>query len=103
MAGRKIADESEARKALAAIAKSGAGIRSWARAHGIDGRSLHAWEMALARRGTSTREAGLIELVPAYSSAPSRYVMRIADVTVEFGDDAREETLRRLVSVLRAC
>ena len=37
---RKIAGEAEARRALAAVASSGEGVGTWARAHGIDlGRS----------------------------------------------------------------
>lgn len=101
---RKIADEVEARRSLAAVARSGKGLGAWARAHGVDGRSLHAWNMALKRRGKKTARPKLIELVPAATTAaPARYVLRVGEVTIEFGDDAEEATLRRVLGVLRSC
>jgi hypothetical protein len=108
MERRKIADEAEARGSLAAVAKAGIGIRDWARAQGIDGRSLHAWDMVLRRkkgRGKAqSRKSTLVELVPARTEAPAAcYVMWVGDVAVEFGDDVREETLRRVLTVLRSC
>jgi hypothetical protein len=65
---RKIVDEKDARACLRAAARSGEERRSWARSHGIDGRSLRAWEIKLAMRSTegsrkSSRE--LVELVPS--------------------------------------
>jgi hypothetical protein len=103
MAGRRIVDEREARRALAAATRAGLGPGSWARANGIDGRSLNAWKMALDRRAAKARRAELVELVPSVQQGPARYALRRGDVTFEFGDDAREETLRRVVAVLRAC
>lgn len=101
---RKIADEAEARGALAAVARSGKGLGAWARAHGIDGRSLHAWDLALKRRGKKAGRAKLIELIPSTTMvARARYVLRVGEVEFEFGDDAREETLRRVIGVLRSC
>jgi len=49
---RKIADEAEARRILAEVAKSGKELREWAKANGVDGRSLQAWKLAFARRGS---------------------------------------------------
>jgi hypothetical protein len=86
---RRITDEREARRYLAAARKTRERAGAWARAHGIDGRSLNAWRMNLARRGAGspparaatlpraamvvrTRprpRAALVELVP--SSRPS--------------------------------
>ncbi len=104
MERRKIAGEAEARRALAAVGRSGKRLGEWARAHGIDGRSLHAWDMALARRGTKTGRTKLVELVPAATVAGrARYVIRIGEVSLEFGDEAHEETLRRVVGALRSC
>ena len=104
MQRRKIANEAEARKALSAVARSGAGIGAWARAHGIDGRSLHAWDMAFARRGTRMKRKALVELVAASAAVSSaRYAIRVGGFSFEFSDDAREETLRRVLAVLRAC
>ncbi len=78
MARRKIEDELEARRCLRALDAEGVDLRTWARAHGVDGRSLHAWRVNFARWGQglprrpqrphSTRggtSAGLVELVPA--------------------------------------
>ncbi len=116
---RKIRDENEARRCIAAARASGnPGL--WARAHGYDGCSLHAWAMNLARRVGAKAQAprrprqsernveanwpALVELVPAPSPAPAgRVVMCLGDVRVELGPDFDAGTLRRLLEVLRAC
>lgn len=112
---RRIEEELEARRCLQAVAASGRPLAAWAREHGIDGRSLNAWRVNLGRREASvarTRAAGqarsgLVELVP--SSRPSatrgaeRYVLEVDGARVEFGEDFQDETLRRIVTVLRAC
>ncbi len=41
--GRRPHDEVEARRCLLAAKRAGRSAGEWARAHGIDGRSLHAW------------------------------------------------------------
>jgi hypothetical protein len=51
-AGRKIEDEREARACLKAA--KGENLGRWARAHGIDGRSLNAWRINLEARAKST-------------------------------------------------
>lgn len=98
--------EAEARRALAVIARSGTSIREWARAHRIDGRSLHAWDLVLSRKvpRRASPRAAIVELLPVPAArVPARYVMRLGDVAIEFGDDAQEETLRRVLGVLRSC
>jgi transposase-like protein len=50
---RKISGEREARRYLAAAAAAGGTVKEWARANGIDGRSLNAWRMNLERRGAN--------------------------------------------------
>lgn len=123
---RKITDEGEARRCLAAARKTGERAGAWARAHGIDGRSLNAWRINLARRGsgstsarTATRppaamvvrprlgqRAALVELIPAARPSAigrARYTVYVGEVRVEVGDDFASETLRRIVEVLRAC
>jgi hypothetical protein len=113
-ARRKVQDEGEARRFLAAVKRSGGSRGEWARARGIDGRSLRAWEMNLARRGTSpvapsSRQAdapqGLVELVPIAAAGAdrgnARYVLEMGGARLEFGDDAAVTTLRRVVEVLR--
>lgn len=49
---RKIEEEREARRCLAAAEAAGGTIKEWARANGVDSRSLNAWRMNLARRGS---------------------------------------------------
>jgi hypothetical protein len=51
-AGRKIEDEREARACLKAA--KGENLGRWARARGIDGRSLNAWRINLEARAKST-------------------------------------------------
>ena len=113
-AGRKIQGEREAQRFLAAAKRSGLSRRDWARARGIDGRSLRAWEMNLGRRETRreprrAREGAaapaLVELVPIAASVPdagkARYVLEVAGARLEFGDDVAVTTLRRVVEALR--
>lgn len=124
MAKRKIEDEAEARRCLSAVKAEGGDIRRWAGAHGIDGRSLHAWRVNFARwdredparrsrRARSARVAtstALVELLPASDgrrrpslSGTCRYVLEVNGGRVEFGDDFSEPTLRRVVGILRTC
>src|SRR5487761_2306624 len=57
--GRKVHDEVEARGCLLAAKRAGRSAGEWARAHGIDGRSLHAWLVNLERGGAlSPRRRG---------------------------------------------
>lgn len=113
---RKIEDESDAVRCLRAAERWGRGARDWARAHGVDGRSLHAWQMNLARSGTSTVKRrkrvprstahALVELVPAaapVAGGPGRYALVVGDARVEFGDDVSVTTLRRVLEALRSC
>ena len=114
----KIGDESEARRCLRAAKLAGCGAGEWARAHGIDGRSLNAWKVNLARRGTTASHRrskptapppahALIELVPTDSSgklaAGGRYVLEVAGARVEFDDHCSVATLRRVLEALRSC
>ena len=117
LVGRKIEDEAEAVRCLRAAERKGMSVGDWARAHGVDGRSLHAWQMNIARRGTtapvrrrktvpkanSTAHA-LVELVPAATSAgagPGHYAVVVGSARVEFGDDVSVATLRRVLEALR--
>lgn len=116
---RRIDDGLEARRCLLAVEASGRSLGEWSREQGFDGRSLNAWRVNLARRGSKVTKSqprrkrtvvagGLVELVraPAAVTAPTgvaRYVLEVGSARVEFGDDFREETLARIVSVLRAC
>jgi len=117
VAGRKVVDEAEARAILTRIARSRSDVRTWARANGLDGRSLNAWRNIVARKNRTPAPAKprrrrreksiqLVELVPrevVVSPTLARYAMRIGDAVVEFGDDARADTLRRVLEALRSC
>ena len=109
---RKIHDERDARRCLRAAEGAGQRPRDWARANGIDARSLNLWRVNLGRQ---SEEAGptakLVELVAVRSertdegAAPegARYVVDLGGARLEFGDDASPATLRRVLEVLRAC
>ena len=103
---RKIVDEKDARACLVSVARSGLTLRSWAQRHGVDGRSLDAWQVNLSGRAAATTPAPakLIELVPVATAVPTgRYIVRIGDASIEIGDDFDGATLRRILEVLRAC
>lgn len=105
MGRRKVVDRKDARACLSSLARSGKTLSEWALAHQIDGRSLRAWQMNLSRGASAASPTRLVELVPA--STPSRgigrYVVRVADGSVEVGDDFDAATLRRLLDVVRSC
>ena len=108
MAGRRIFNEQDARRCLAGVKSSGGDLGAWARSHGIDGRSLNLWRANLERRGVAGLRAGRpkgVELVPAPPLAVAResYVLRIAGVELEVGENFDERSLRRLVGVLKSC
>jgi transposase-like protein len=105
---RKIENERDARTCLRAATAAGVSAGEWAREHGVDGRSLNAWRINLARAGASEQASGsslrLVELVPAPAPrAAARYVVHVSGAQIELADDFREETLVRLVRALRAC
>ena len=113
--GRKIEDELDALRCLEAADRAAQRPRDWARASGVDARSLNAWRINLARRGTppgSTRQPTaftVVELVPRPEpgmgprTASPRYVLELHGARLEFGDDANAATLRRVLEVLGSC
>lgn len=102
---RKIDDEDDARRCLAAVKVAGGDAVAWARANGVDARSLNAWKVNLERR--AARKPMMVELVPApartSSAVMARYALVVGDVRVEFDDACSGETLGRVLQVLRAC
>jgi hypothetical protein len=101
---RKIVDARDARACVKAARAAGLSLGAWARRHGVDGRSLHAWSVNLGRSSSLSAKPRLIELVPTITPpGRARYVVRVGDTTIEVGDDFRDETLARVVRVLRAC
>lgn len=107
-AGRKIEDEGDARACLKAAKGD---LRGWARAHGVDGRSLNAWRVNLARRSATAPPARrrataprLVELVPTPTTRPpARYRVRVAGLDLEFDDGFDPDAVARLVRALRSC
>ena len=116
MEKRKIRDEADARTCLTAAKASGLTRAAWCRASGVDGRSLRAWSMNLARRKpgvhrgrkTATAIAKRVELVELIATTPAplritpRYTVRVGKVGIEVSDDFDAGALRRLVAAL-AC
>ena len=107
--GRKIEDERDARACLKAAKGD---LRGWARAHGVDGRSLNAWRVNLARRpGTApparrprTKAPQLVELVPTPTPRPTaRYRLRVDGLELEFDDGFDPAAVAQLVRALRPC
>jgi hypothetical protein len=117
MSKRKIADEQDARACLDRAKVEGQSLGAWARANGVDGRSLNIWRVNLERAGPRRRVGssvasdlprfGLVELVPrperVDSGSGARYVLEIEGARLEFGDDASSATLRRVLEAVRAC
>lgn len=105
MARRKIYDEQDAQRCLRAARGWQGGLPAWARAHGVDGRSLNAWNVNLAKRGVPRKRATpkLVELVPKAVSVRAGYVLRIGGVELELGDGFDEQIVRRLVGLLKSC
>lgn len=105
MAGRRILNEQDARRCLAAARSSQTGLAAWSRAHGVDGRSLNLWRLNLERRGGPRQGAlKVVELVSASSSsARGPFRLHIRGVDLEVGADYDEQSLRRLVGLLKSC
>ena len=107
MAGRKVFNEQDARRCLAAVMKSRVDLGTWARAHGVDGRSLNLWRANLERRGAVRVRAAppkMVEVVVATQSGPrAPFVLRIGGVELEVGAFFDEGALRRLVGLLKSC
>jgi hypothetical protein len=115
---RKVVDEREARALLSKAERSGTELAVVARSRGVDGRSLNAWRINLerkrlsprpvARRARRTGSAHLVELVPTVVAEPAptsgaRYTLRLGDVELDFDDEVRGDTLRRVLEAMRSC
>jgi hypothetical protein len=99
---RKIEDEADARRCLAAVKASGGDGVAWANANGVDARSLNAWRVNLSRRDAQPPK--LVELVPTTPCRPlARYAIAVGDLRVEFDDGFSGDTLFRVMQVLRSC
>lgn len=107
MAGRRIINEHDARRCLAAVRRTGLSLARWAHAHGVDGRSLNLWRLNLERRaGRRPLGSGLVELVPVGmvpTESPAPYRLRVGGVELEVLASFDADSLRRLIAVLKSC
>lgn len=113
MSQRKVRDGADARACLKAVEASGMTLRAWANAHDMDGRSLHAWRMNLARGAPPQARRGraaLVELVPQRplgepitGDARSPYRILCGGMAVEVDAHFDEGVLRRLLGVVASC
>lgn len=103
MAGRKVRDRDEAKACLAAVAT----LARWARANGIDGRSLNLWcvnlDRAVRRPQTTPPELRLVQLITEPAAPPSAYRIHAGPFVVEVGDGFDDDVLRRLLRVVVSC
>lgn len=103
LARRCITDEEEANRLLHAWRDSQMDIRTFCAAHGIDGRSLRSW--LDKNKGTDIPSVRLLELMPVEETravqTKATYRLTIGAVSLEFDEHFREETLVRLLAVLR--
>lgn len=96
---RRVTDAKEAGALLGAWKDSRMAFRDFCAAHHIDGRSLRSW----CPKETD-RPLRLIELTPMpepVCAVPATYRLTVGAVTLELDDHFRDETLARLLSVLR--
>jgi len=105
MAGRKIKirDDADARACLAAMERSALPLAKWAQAHGIDGRSLHAWRHNLGSRRGESVQLRMVELTVAAPVQRGRYIVHLGDLAVEVDEHFDPETLRRLLDAVAEC
>jgi hypothetical protein len=103
MRGRKVRED-EAESLLQAWSASGERMSAWCASRGLNWYSLSAFK---GWRGVRTDPPAFAELVVAtpvpFEAGAARYRVEVGPVTVEVGDDFREETLRRLLHAVRSC
>lgn len=104
---RKVRDGEDARALLRALSHSGLSRTEFCRRHGIDGRSLHCWELNLERwHGQAASEPPALRLLEVTAARPrpsASYRVHVGDMVVEVDDDFVDDTLARLVAVLATC
>ena len=106
MPGRKIVDEADAHACLNAVAESCQPRAAWARAHGVDARSLNAWRLILERRKdvADLPTLRLLELVPKSTEpAQSGVRIRVGGLVVELDRTFDHEVLAAVLDVVVPC
>ena len=99
MQHRKIKNRRDAECCLNAAAKGAQTPTEWARANGVDGRSLRCWQMAIEGRRVPA-PLRLVELVVAPSSPPPSYTVRCGAFEVDAPPDFDDAVLGRLLRVV---
>jgi hypothetical protein len=78
----------------------------WARANGVEARSLNAWRINLAR-GRAAKPEGrtrMVELVaPPSTGTVTVYTVRCGDFAIDVPADFDDQALERLLSLVAAC
>ncbi len=104
---RKIRDENDARHCLSEAASSGLPKARWAKHHGIDARSLHAWHLILNRRNTP--QSRFVEIVPQTEIAassrtpPAGLRVHCGEIVIEVPDAFDDDVLVRVLRAVAAC
>ena len=100
---RKVRDAEEASKLLAAANQSGVGRAEWARANGVNPRSLNAWRVNLSRGERPPSGLRLVELVAGKRAPVSGCKVRLGEFTVEVDPIFDEDVLVRVLRAIAAC
>ena len=98
--------EAEAREALAAASRSGLSLSAFSRKHGLSDRTLYWWHMRIrTHQDLHTGPLSFVPVVPLRAPAPPRAVapleVVVGPAVVRVGPDFCEDTLARVVGVLR--
>lgn len=104
MGPRKIDGAADARACLAAVEASGLSRVAWARAHGVDARSLNAWRLILDRASDRccSRPLRLVELIADAPPSSAVYRVRCGAFEVDIEGEIDEDRLVRLLRVVAA-
>lgn len=105
MERRKVRDHQEAVELLDALAASRLTLAEFSHSRGIDGRSLHCWQLNLRPLSSPPpRGLRLVELTAPKPDRPlAKYCVRFDGIEVEVDDHFHDDTLARLLAVVVAC
>ena len=103
MRRRKVRDEDDAHELLDEWEGSGLELRDFCQRRGIDGRSLHCWNLNLEAREAEPAPLRLVEVMTPRPTCKAAYRLSIGEVLIEVDDDFHDDTLARLIRVAAAC
>lgn len=98
-APRRRITQDEAPELLADWRASQQPLRDWCAEHGVDGRSLRYWADRLDR----SLPIRLLELATPGSTAPEPLRLTIDGVVIDVPDGFNDQTLARVLAVVRGC